>query len=305
LTSSIAPLKGPPVQDHQLPVPVWASGLRDRTELQRQLALTATRSWACAVIHFTGESASALSKRFSAPDGSPGSNSKYFYGLFQGKHVLLPGVRGRYGYDLLADVHRHNHGGYATRHYYQPWELLHPNITLDRVCAILYQLAPQIAEFFFYPPFPGLEDQPAWLRRQSVIPSEMEVLNNYQGGSVSTERDGTLIRQQRKFDVFIALWCLYREAELRRDIVRTLFYKEAIGQAQKKMASHPLFCDVFDSYVTLASALENSMMALLQAARRQQRNDEATSRGKPTHVVHFDKRGMIVQIECFDPDDSP
>jgi hypothetical protein len=77
-----------------------------------------------------------------------------------------------------------------------------------------------------------------------------------------------LLRQQRKFDVFIALWCLYREAELRRDPARTLFYREAIGQAQTKMATHPLFCDVFDSYVTLASALEDSMMALLQAANR-------------------------------------
>jgi hypothetical protein len=73
---------------------------------------------------------------------------------------LLPGVRGRYGYDLLADVHHHNRGGHATRHYCQPWELLHPNITLDRVCAILYQLAPQIAEFFSTRRSPALKISP-------------------------------------------------------------------------------------------------------------------------------------------------
>src|SRR5262249_41974933 len=148
------------------------------------------------------------------------------------------------------DVDRHDRGRRATRYYYQPWELLYPEISLDRVCEILYRVAPDFAAEFFYPPFSGLEESPAWLRRRTLVAVERCVLDSYMSNGLA-QNDGKVSDwHEREFDVFVALWCLYREAELRRDIGRVLYYRETISH-YRKMAEHPVFCHVYDEYRAL------------------------------------------------------
>lgn len=281
------------MSDRQLPAPVWERPLEPQTYPQRQLALAATQAWACAVVHFTGESASALSKRFSPPSGSPGSNSKYFYGLLHGKHVLLPGGRGRYGYDLLADVDRHKLGRHATRHYYQPWELLYPDITLERVCETLHTLSPRITQLFFHESLSGVH--PAWLRRRTNSSEEFEMLVQSLVSTITTVDEP--FAEDRWFDVFIALWCLLREAGLRKDMGRVVFYRKIITQIHEQISAHPVFANVFDTYQALVRVIESREIAFLSGAQITSKPGELLLQGHPTRRVYFGNEDCIVRIE--------
>jgi hypothetical protein len=262
-----------------------------------ELTLAATKAWARATMHFTGLSASAASKRFSPPESVPGSNSKRFYGLARGEHVIQAGPHGRYGYDLLSDVNRHPRGKYATRYYLHPWKLLRVDITLDQVCDVLYGLDPRLAKALFYAPFSGLKNQRGWLRKSTDMEFEMKTLGDLLVPRSKGLERGVSMRWEHVFDLFIALWCLYREAELQRNIGRVIFFQEAIAEVQKEIAYHPVFQYVFDDYQKIVRRLEAGERSLLVRARRAQWHQDHRISGKPTCVCFFDSRDSMFKVE--------
>ncbi|SOE92532.1 hypothetical protein SAMN05414139_05264 [Burkholderia sp. D7] len=265
-----------------------------------ELAMVATKTWARATMHFTGLSASAVSKRFSPPASVPGSNSKRFYGLARGEHVVLPGTHGRYSYDLLSAVSQHPLGRHATRYYFQPWELFRRDVTLDRTYEILHELTPWFATEFFYEEFPGLKNQRGWLRKRIDVPDEMQILVDHLRLSPIAEHDNSFTYWERTFDVFVALWCLYREAEMRRDIGRTIFFRQAIGEAQKQVAVHPVFGQVFKEYRNLVQHLEADEISILPRARAAQRRADVHAVSKPRCICIFDTGDRTTKIEYSD-----
>lgn len=235
-----------------LPMPSWAAP-SVRPELRKALGRAATKAWAQAALHFTQESASALSKRLSAPEAKPGTNSKYLYQLAGGRHTVYPKSRGLQDYNWIAAVDRYadpldprRAGHLATPFYYQPWELMVPVVSLDRVCELLYTALDSFRDTyeFFFDVTKGLPETEGWRRKPSKIWVEVEVLEDV----ADDPADDASKRDKRVFDRFTALWCLYREAILRRNLVKGIYYREAIIRSHREIARHPVFSLVFDEY---------------------------------------------------------
>ncbi|MEX3856486.1 hypothetical protein AB3X94_20910 [Paraburkholderia sp. BR10923] len=232
---------------YPLPTPVWDTSGK-RSIFHEQLGRAATMAWAAAAIYILGESASAISKRLAAPDSAPGSNSKYLYQLKSGKHVLSSKGGGRYGYNWLAAVAERPRGDRVTRFYYEPWELMEREISLDRVSQLLHatvlSLCGPNSVWFFYVAEEGFPSTPAWWRKRSSLHDEIRALDE----GVKSATSAVEGCSDAEFDRFVAFWCLYREAMLRRELRRAVYYRLAVVDARKKIASHPVFSQVSAEY---------------------------------------------------------
>ncbi len=83
-------------------------------------------TWAYAILHHTGYSASGASKRFSPPIELDGEqpNSKLMYQYLRGERAPIRGPRGKYGFDLVEAVNKHHLANQATRWLDHPlWEV--------------------------------------------------------------------------------------------------------------------------------------------------------------------------------------
>ncbi len=189
------------------------------------------------------------------PEAEPGTNSKIVYQWLNGKHALLPGPHGRYGYDWFDAINAHCGGAYITPFYYQPWELMVQEVSLDRVCHLLYRalkrsfggagLFPEgIYGFFYVELGRGLPESEAWRRKASVIRDEFSTLTDDAERWVGDDND----RMWQVFDRLTVYWCLYREGILRRDPRRAIYYREKIVEVHVEVARHPVFSHVFDEY---------------------------------------------------------
>ncbi|MEX3929157.1 hypothetical protein AB4Y36_34765 [Paraburkholderia sp. BR10936] len=229
---------------YPFPTPVWDTSGK-RSIFHEQLGRAATMAWATAAIYILDESASAISKRLAAPDSAPGSNSKYLYQLKSGKHVLSSKGGGRYGYNWLAAVAERPRGDRVTRFYYEPWELMEREISLDRVSELLHatvlSLCGPNSVCFFYVAEEGFPSTPAWWRKRSSLHDEIRALD----AGVKSAMSAVKGCSDAEFDRFVAFWCLYREAMLRRELKRAVYYRLAVVDAGKKIASHPVFSQVF------------------------------------------------------------
>ncbi len=246
------------MSDVRYPMPIWYERVPS-PELRRQIGRLATKIYIRAAVHISGESSSALSKRLASDTSIPGSNSKYLCQLGQGKHTLLPKLGNSKEYDWFAAVARRCRGGIrdengrgVTAFYYAPWELMVQNAPLDRVRELLYQ-ALQFSfyggiEDFFCVPIPRLPDSKGWLRKDSHLSAEAAVLWDESHRWVATKCD----REWQVFDRLSALWCLYREAVLRRDLVRSLYYREVIIESHREVGRHPVMSQIFGEYRELA-----------------------------------------------------
>ena len=234
--------------DH-LPMPCWTprSG---RPMFLRSVAKAATKAWALAALYFLGKSASALSKRLSSDHAKAGTNSKYIYSLIAGKHEIYPRPRGRLGHSWFATVDAYGAGHCATDFYYQPWELMVQDVSLDRVCQLCYHALERsfsgdgIDTFFYFYAVRGLPEGEAWRRKPSRIWKEAEVLWDDAERWVADNND----RQWQVFDRLTVVWCLYREAILLRHPLRAIYYREKIFESHAEVAGHPVFSLVFDEY---------------------------------------------------------
>lgn len=113
-------------------------------------------TWAYAVLHHTGLSASTASKKFT-PDcplnldaaGNP-VISNIFYQYLRGERAPTMGPRGKADFDLVAAVNKDPDGQKATRWLTHPlWEVLHPDITLERIRKIMRSMPTEISELLF------------------------------------------------------------------------------------------------------------------------------------------------------------
>lgn len=156
-------------------------------------------TWAYAVLHYTGLSASTASKKF-APDGpllldASGNPviSNIFYQYLRGDRAPKMGPRGKSDFDLVTTVDKDRNGQKATQWLtHCLWEILHPTTTLERIREILRSMPDEISCLLF-----NKLDRSTLYSRYSV--------------------DRTPVREifaLATFDSYIALVALIREAEL-------------------------------------------------------------------------------------------
>lgn len=127
--------------------------LRERLEGLRGM------TWAYAVLHYTGYSASGASKRFSPPlpIGQDPNNSKIMYQYLHGERAPVQGPRGKYAYDLVAEVDKHPRVKVASRWLdHGLFHIFHPDTEGDALDPFLaHEVVPRInVQFIFENEFP-------------------------------------------------------------------------------------------------------------------------------------------------------
>ena len=101
----------------------------DHLDVHGRLQSMRAMTWAHAVLRRTGFTASGASKRFSPvlARGETQTNSKFMYAYLQGKRVPTRGARGKYQYDLVAEVDRYLNANVASKWLDHPlWKIFEP-----------------------------------------------------------------------------------------------------------------------------------------------------------------------------------
>ncbi|MGF6574893.1 hypothetical protein ABH945_007021 [Paraburkholderia sp. GAS333] len=256
-------------------MPAWA-GESVRTALQKEVGTRATMAWARAIVHLLDTNPSALTRLCSAQDAKPGSNSKYIYRWIDGRIMLLPMARGRYGHNWMKKLDSLDGAQRARRYYYDPWELMVPDVSLDFVRNELALILDELGDYdhfvgapityFFFSGDEGLPKPFAWRRKLTSIQLEVRALDDGMKYLISSKKNEVFEERNKKmFERFVASWCLYREAILMRNVPRALYYRQAIIDSHKNISRHPVFSLVFKEYETLAlKVLEGDGLPLLR-----------------------------------------
>ncbi|TCG07190.1 hypothetical protein BZM27_21105 [Paraburkholderia steynii] len=271
--------------------PAPPDALTDRTPAD-QIAAMRSMMWGRQLLLDSDYTASGASKRYSPdetvtnkPDERP-SNSKYIYKVLSGQTVLRPGPRGRYGYDIVADVDSDPKLTRAKQWFTHPLlGVVDPDVSLWQVREILHGLGPWFAETFFVSSPPDKHPGPFWTRRETDVTYAVERVNYYAPETTTGSTVPFADPIDTELTRFVALWCLYREAKLCGDARATAICHWAIWDAHDRVSEHPVFAHVFQPYLALVQKLEPEGIRTLSLVWPPE--GELSGHMRPTRVFYF------------------